>query len=46
MTPDRQYRCRVCGRDLPDWLPAAQRPDGATQKRTNAGACWPPAWGT
>ena len=29
MTPRRQYRCRVCGRLLPAWLPAAKRPNGA-----------------
>jgi hypothetical protein len=29
MTPDCQYRCRVCGRVLPAWLAAAKRPDGA-----------------
>lgn len=28
MTPQRRYRCRVCGRVLPAWLPAAQRPSG------------------
>ena len=25
----RRYRYRSCGRDLPAWLPAAQRPNGA-----------------
>jgi hypothetical protein len=25
----RRYRCRFCGRLLPAWLPAAQRPNGA-----------------
>ncbi|HEX9872522.1 MAG TPA: hypothetical protein VGC99_28780 [Candidatus Tectomicrobia bacterium] len=29
MTPQRRYRCRVCGLVLPAWLPAAQRPNGA-----------------
>jgi hypothetical protein len=27
--PQHRYRCRVCGRVLPAWLPAAQRPHGA-----------------
>jgi len=27
--PQQHNRCRVCGRDLPAWLPAAQRPNGA-----------------
>jgi hypothetical protein len=31
MTTSRQYRCRSCGRVLPAWLPAAQRPNGAMQ---------------
>jgi hypothetical protein len=25
----RQYRCRLCGCELPAWLPVAKRPDGA-----------------
>jgi hypothetical protein len=29
MTLPTQYRCRACGRLLPAWLPAAQRPHGA-----------------
>jgi hypothetical protein len=29
MTPNRQYRCRYCGRVLSVWLPAAKRPNGA-----------------
>ena len=29
MTPDRHYRCRYCGRNLPAWLPAAKWPNGA-----------------
>ena len=29
MTPDRQYRCRFCGEDLPAWLPVARRPESA-----------------
>ena len=32
MTPPRPQhrdRCRSCGRGLPAWLPAAQRPNGA-----------------
>jgi hypothetical protein len=33
MAPERQAhrrdRCRLCGRELPAWLPAAQAPDGA-----------------
>jgi hypothetical protein len=44
--PQKRSRYRVCGRVLPAWLPVAQRPDGAMQSITNAGACWPPAWGT
>jgi hypothetical protein len=26
--PQKHYRCHVCGRVLPAWLPAAQEPDG------------------
>jgi hypothetical protein len=33
MTPSqprqKRYRCRSCGRELPGWLPAVQRPNGA-----------------
>jgi hypothetical protein len=29
MTAGRRYRCRYCGHDLPAWLPAAKRPNGA-----------------
>jgi hypothetical protein len=29
MPPPKRYRCRVCGRDLPAWLPVVKRPDGA-----------------
>jgi hypothetical protein len=25
----KRYRCRFCGHDLPAWLPAAKRPNGA-----------------
>jgi hypothetical protein len=32
MTSPCQYRCRVCGRVLPAWLPAAQRPNGAMRQ--------------
>jgi hypothetical protein len=27
--PQKRSRCRVCGRVLPAWLAAAQRPNGA-----------------
>jgi hypothetical protein len=27
--PQKSYRCRYCGRELPAWLPAAKRPKGA-----------------
>jgi hypothetical protein len=26
--PQKRYRCRSCGRELPAWLPAAKEPDG------------------
>jgi hypothetical protein len=29
MTPERRYRCRLCGHRLPAWLPVARRPDSA-----------------
>jgi hypothetical protein len=28
MTPQKRYRCRYCGRELPAWLPVAQEPWG------------------
>ena len=27
--PQKRYRCRFCGLELPAWLPVAKRPDGA-----------------
>jgi hypothetical protein len=27
--PQKYYRCRYCGAELPAWLPAARAPDGA-----------------
>jgi hypothetical protein len=27
--PHHRYRCRVCGAELPAWLPWARAPDGA-----------------
>ena len=27
--PKKRYRCRYYGRELPAWLPAPQRPNGA-----------------
>jgi hypothetical protein len=26
--PQKRYRCRYCGRELPAWLPVAKRPNG------------------
>jgi hypothetical protein len=28
-TTRRLYRCKLCGCELPAWLPVAKRPDGA-----------------
>src|ERR687896_688144 len=38
MTPHRRDRCRACGRVLPAWLPAAQRPTGRDQHMTKESA--------
>jgi hypothetical protein len=28
-TPPKRFKCRYCGAELPAWLPAAKRPNGA-----------------
>jgi hypothetical protein len=27
--PQKRYRCRFCGLELPAWLPVAKRPEGS-----------------
>jgi hypothetical protein len=27
--PQKRYRCRFCGLELPTWLPVAKRPEGS-----------------